>query len=123
MSAELSTTGKIAEGEYVNEWVDAGNGQWVNKFSILTTRTVCYEVYEPRRSGFDANGHYFSTHSSYTHHEDMCLGDITMREIPPLMNALPAYSEERARAVIAWYDANKAQARALVLAAFPADFD
>lgn len=121
MSGTMYTTGQIAKGQRVNEWRQIGD-QWVNKYSIACTTMVVYDVWE-RFSSSNEGGHYTRSHSTITYRDDgVCLGEITTRDISAEMDALPAYSEERSRAVVAWYDANKALARALTLAAFPEDF-
>lgn len=126
MSAQIETTGTIAKGAYVNEWVSLGSGQWVHKYAILGTTVVCYEAYEPYAHGFDADGHYYRSHSTITSRDDVAeggwLGDVTTRDLPPEIEALPGGSDERVRAVRAWYDANRAVARQMILAAFPQDF-
>lgn len=121
MGAAISTTGKIANGEHVNEWRKVGD-QWVNKYSILGTTIVDYAVWE---ADVPTAGSLYHNHSTITYRDSgsaKCLGDVTTRDIPAEMDALPAYSEARSRAVVAWYDANKALARALIYAAFPEDF-
>jgi hypothetical protein len=117
MVAVLSTTGKITKGEYVNEWAQANDTQWVHKVSIIGTDFVDYSVWEPTPKRLP------HAHHTITHHGDLFLGDITTREIPGWMEALKGGSPERIRAVTGWYDANKAEARVLILATFPHDFD
>ncbi len=121
MAAVLSTSGKITKGAYVSDWVDMGNGMLVHRYSICGTDVLDYSVWEPRHHGM-VDGKYTSTHSTITHHDDMALGDVCTRDLPPVMDALPA-GDARIRAVVAWYDANKAMAHAIILAAYPADFE
>lgn len=120
MSAAMSTTGKIEKGAYVSEWVALGNGQWIHKYNILGTTIVDYAAWEPYTCSND-NGHFTRSHSTVTTYAGLSLGDVTMRDIPADMDALPC-GDERVNAVRAWYRANEEAARALVLAAFPNDF-
>ena len=120
MAAVLSTAGTIKTGAYVNEWVQVGD-KWVNKYAIIGTTITDYAVWEPYCHGYDANGKWFSTHSTITHHDGVALGDITTRDLPPEVEAIP-YSDERVRRVRAWYAANKEEAAAIAREVFPQDF-
>lgn len=121
MGDVMMTSGKIAKGAYVNEWrAVADSDKLVHKASIIGTSIVVYEVWEPYVNG-RIDGRYFSTHSTITYQDGVALGDMTTRDIPPEMDALPS-GDERVRAVRAWYDANKAEARAVVLSVYGADF-
>jgi hypothetical protein len=120
MGAVLSTTGKIAKGQHVSEWVPLEGGRWVHKYSILGTSFVDYVVWEPCRNEYRDGGAH--THNTITFHDGEALGDVCTRDLPAELEALRPSSDERIRAVSAWYRANEDEARAIVLAAFPADF-
>lgn len=111
----------IGTGAYVNEWRKVGMWQWAHKYSVLGTTIICYAAYETCTQGFDADGQYHSTHNSMTHHDGECLGDVVTREIPGNIDAIPV-GEQRSNLVTAWYNANRAVAQWVVLAAFPEDF-
>lgn len=113
---------KTKNGEYVNEWrpVEGGN-QLVHKFSILGTTRVEYDVWEPYSSSYDGS-HFVRSHSTVTHHDGVQLGDVTMRCIPATMDAMP-YNNARVNAVRGWFDHNREEARKMVMATFPEDFE
>ena len=103
--------------EYVNEWKEMSNGLIAHRYALLCTSFVCYAVYD-RIDGLMSH-----THSSLTHQEPYgWLGDMTTRELTPELNALPAWTQERCKAVDLYLDGLKMIAEATVRAAFPADF-
>lgn len=123
MSYVMSTSGKIEKGQHVSEWVllDGGSSYyWVHKFNIIGTAIVDYEVFEKCGNRFE-DGVYIQTHSTFTYKDEDKLGDVTTRALPASVDALP-YGSARIQAVGAWYDASKALAKAVAVAAFPEDF-
>jgi hypothetical protein len=92
------------------------NGLIVERYNIIGTRRWVYDAWEPS----ERNGEMPFSHSTIRTVDGRWMGRIGTRRLPAELEALPAYSSERARAVGAFHEAQYEEAYAAIIAAFPA---
>ena len=80
----------------------------VQRYAIIGTQTVAYAAYEP-----------YNGHTSTMHIDNVRMGKVTSRPLPADLDALPARSSARLTAVLAHFDALRAESLAAIVAAFP----
>lgn len=105
---------------HINDWVDMGNGMIAHRYGILSTSLVDYDLYVQTETGLmPAPGEY----STITHDDEYgWMGSYTTKGLPPELDALPAYSEERSKAVRAYFKELEQVAEIYIRSAFPQDF-
>jgi hypothetical protein len=98
---------QVRDGDHV--MVD---GHLVWRFRILGTTTWVHQAWAPVAGLFGA------PYSTLTHAEDRWWGKLGSERLTPELDALPALSAERSRAVRAWQDARFEAAYPLIVRAF-----
>lgn len=83
-------------------------GTTVMRNRIIGTDTVVWSAWEP-----------YDGHSALTWIDGEKVGRIGTRRLPADLDALPAYSDERIRAVRAWHEAQYQDAYAAIIATVP----
>lgn len=113
--------------EAVRKTVHLANGIVVQRFLMGGRESVGYVAYEPATSTREAG----SSHGTMTtlDREAGCvgqvaanpawLGKVATRRLTPALDALPARTEERSKAVGAFHESNYAASYAAIEAAFP----
>lgn len=111
ISANINTTQK-----YVRDIVSLGDGRFAVRYSIALSPWVDYVVWEPSQLG--------GKHSTLTHLEGQqgWFGRMTTRGLTPALDALPAYSEERSKAVRAFFKDLEAEEERIIHSLWPNDF-
>lgn len=77
----------------------------------VSVTLVCYSAWEPSS--------YSGPHSTVMSFAGKVYGKVGTKRIPPELEALPAYSMERANAVSRWYNEQKEAAYAAIIAKYP----
>ncbi|MDP2730341.1 MAG: hypothetical protein Q8O55_07655 [Dehalococcoidales bacterium] len=96
--------------EHINEYKHIGD-KVVNKYNIIGTNLVVYNAWEPSS--------ITGKHSSITTVDEKWYGKIGTSHVPPALDALPAGSDERIKAVHAYFEEEYAEAYRLIVEAFP----
>jgi hypothetical protein len=86
----------------------------VQRYQILTTNRVCYDVWEP--------GAYHETHTTLRTIEGRVYGDVTTRTLPDELELLPAWTTLRIEAIHAYQKALVAMAESYVKLLYGEDF-
>jgi hypothetical protein len=109
----------------IDEWRPLGNGLVANKYAILCTPFVDYQLWVQTEDGhMPAPGAY----STITHTDEYgWMGAYTSVALPPELEALPGWRpgywpEARIQAVQAWRVVLEMEAERLIKSAFPEDF-
>jgi len=102
--------GALARAPYISETKRIGD-KVIKKYSVAGTDLIVYEVYEPSA--------LMGPHGTVTSIEGKWYGRVGTRRPPPELEALPAGSEERFRAVGKWYEGQYEEAYKLITEAFP----
>jgi hypothetical protein len=99
---------QVRDGDHV--MVD---GHLVWRFRILGTTTWVHQAWAPIEQLFGAG------YATLTHAEGRWWGKLGTERLTPALDALPARSVERSRAVRAWQEARAEAAYPLIVRAFP----
>lgn len=86
-------------------------GAIVERYKIIGTDTTVYRAYRPTT--------ITGAHSSFTHFDGECFGDVATERPSADIDALPAMSTARFVAVSNWYAAKHAEAYRLIFDAYP----
>ena len=109
-----------------NRVVWLGPGEAVLRSQIIGSRELVYRAYEYDAGltarVFESKGRAYLP--PYTHHshytiEGKDMGEITSRDPPPQLDALPAYSKERSAAFDKWREGLEKRSWELIEIAFP----
>lgn len=84
------------------------NGLTVARYRIAGTTAIVYTAWEP-----------YARHSTSTRIDQRNMGRVGTRQLTDELDTLPAWSNERARAVGQWHGAQYEEAYAAILVAFP----
>jgi hypothetical protein len=102
---------KTETAPYISETKVVGDVR-VHKASIAGTRNlIVYAAYEPSS--------YFGPHSSLMTLDGQTCGSLPSRRLTPELDALPAMTEVRFRAVDAYHQKNCEEAYQAIVAAYP----
>jgi len=93
---------------YINEQREMGNGVIVRRYSILSSPTVVYDVFEPKAG-----------HSTITTIDGRWMGRIGTGSLPSELESLTPMSKERQYRVSEWLKEQYQRAYDLILIAYP----
>ncbi len=96
--------------EYISEYRHVGD-KVVHKYNIIGTRLIVYNAWEPSS--------VMGKHSTITTIDGKWYGRLGTSQVPPDINALPAGSDERIKAVRTYFDKEETEAYRIVIEAFP----
>ncbi|MEI7772482.1 MAG: hypothetical protein WCI67_21010 [Chloroflexales bacterium] len=102
--------------ERTSNTVPLPEGRIARRYRIRLTNTVVHTVYESTTLALDAP--QGSRHGTITHINEVCLGRLVSRDLPPELQALPV-GETRSLAVRARYRELYAESERLLRQAFP----
>jgi hypothetical protein len=110
ITRRLRTEGTTRRAPYIHETKRIGD-KVIRKYSVATTDLIVYEAWEPSA--------LMGPHATITSIDDKWYGRIGTRRPSAELEALPAGSEERFRAVGKWYEDQYDDAYKLIVQAFP----
>lgn len=97
------------------ETVELPCGAIVQRYRIIGTDNVVYQACRPLTQCPERG----ASHSAWWRHDERWYGRVGTDRLPPELDALPAMSLERSRAVDDWHAGLYDDAYRLIVAAFP----